>query len=383
VDGRSPKSRDTRPRPREPGTLRLGQVAGVDVLVRASWLLVAALISILLAPRIDAVAPDLGGLVYVAGLAFAMLLYLSVLLHEVSHALMAQSFGMHVTAVTLHFLGGVTTIEGEAETPKREFWIAFVGPVASAVVGAVTWAATYLTSPGLVEFALESLAVANLAVAVLNLAPGLPLDGGKVLRAAVWAVTGRPHLATAVAGWSGRVVAGLVLAYPFLMPTLIGVRPDILDFVLAVVIAMFLWTGSSSALMTARVRQRLPRLQARDLARRALAVPGDVPLAEAVRRAREVDAGSLVVLGRDGAPVGVVSEESVLATPEARRPRLDTLTVARRLEPGMILPVDLTGEDLVRAMHHTPATEYLLVEIDGSVFGVLVTADVDAAFART
>lgn len=351
------------------------------MLVRASWFLVAGLIAVMMAPRIDVVAPDLGGLVYVAGLAFAMLLYLSVLLHEASHAVMAQAFGMHVVSVTLHFLGGVTEIEGEAETPKREFFIAVVGPVTSAAVGAAAWAATQLTSPGLVEFVLEGLAIANLAVAVLNLIPGLPLDGGKVLRAAVWALSGRPHLATSVAGWSGRVVAGLALMYPFLMPTLFDIEPSIIDFVLAAVVALFLWTGASQALITARVRQRLPQLHARTLARRALAVPEDVPLAEAVRRARESDAGSLVVLGSDGSPVGVVNEAAVLATPEERRPWLHTVAVSRRLEPGMVLPADLTGEALVRAMHHTPSSEYLLVETDGSVYGVLVTADVDKAFA--
>lgn len=350
--------------------------------MRASWFIVAGLIAVTMAPRIDAVAPDLGGLVYVAGLAFAMLLYLSVLLHEASHAVMAQAFGMHVVSVTLHFLGGVTEIEGEAETPKREFSIAVVGPITSAAVGAAAWAATHLTSAGLVEFVLEGLAVANLAVAILNLMPGLPLDGGKVLRAAVWALSGRPHLATTVAGWSGRVVAVLALAYPFLLPALFDVQPSVIDFVLAVVVALFLWTGSSQALLSARVRARLPRLHARTLARRALAVPEDVPLAEAVRRARESDAGSLVVLGRDGAPVGVVNEQAVLATPEDRRPWLNTISVARRLEPGMVLPADLTGEALVRAMHHTPSTEYLLVEADGSVYGVLVTSDVDAAFAN-
>jgi len=381
VDGRSPQQGRQRSRSREPGTLRLGQIAGVDVLVRASWLIVAALIAVTMAPRIDVVAPDLGGLVYVAGLAFAMLLYLSVLLHEASHAVMAQAFGMRVVSVTLHFLGGVTEIEGEAETPRREFWIAVVGPLTSAAVGLAAWAVTFATGPGLVEFALEGLAIANLAVAVLNLVPGLPLDGGQVLRAAVWAVSGRPHLATIVAGWSGRVVAALVLAYPLLLPALFDIEPNVVDFVLAAVVALFLWTGSSQALMSARVRQRLPQLAARALARRALAVPEDVPLAEAVRRARESEAGSLVVLGRDGEPVGVVNEQAVLATPEERRPWLDTVAVARRLEPGLVLPVDLTGEALVRAMHHTPSTEYLVVETDGSVFGVLVTADVDAAFA--
>lgn len=110
--------------PRPVGAWQLGSIAGAPLYVQRSWLLVAALIAVVFAPRVDQVAPGLGNLAYVAGLGVAVLLYLSVLLHEVSHALMAQAFGMRVVSVTLHFLGGVTQIEQEADTPKREFWIA-------------------------------------------------------------------------------------------------------------------------------------------------------------------------------------------------------------------------------------------------------------------
>lgn len=364
-----------------PGAIRVGTISGVDVFVRRSWLLVAGLIAVLLAPRIEVVAPGLGGLVYVAGLAFAVLLYLSVLLHEVSHALMAKAFGMGVRSVTLHFLGGVTEIDGEAETPRREFWISVVGPLTSAAVGGAAYAAAQVAPGALLRFALESLAAANLVVAVLNMLPGLPLDGGKVLRSLVWAVTGRPTLATQVAGWAGRVVAVAAFGYPLVISAVLDVPPTAVDFLLAAVVAMFLWTGASQSLATARLRERLPALTARGLARRALAVPADLPLGEAVRRAREAEAGSLVVLGADLRPVGVVNEDAVAATPEARRPWMNTEAVAKSIAPGTTLSADLGGEPLIRAMNAHPSSEYLLVEPDGSVFGVLVTSDVDAAFA--
>ncbi|MEO5709262.1 MAG: site-2 protease family protein [Nocardioidaceae bacterium] len=372
-----------RPAPkRAPGTWKIGQIGGVDVLVRSSWLVVAVVISVMLAPAVDQVEPGLGGWKYVAGLAFAVLLYLSVLLHEASHALMAQRFGLPVTSITLHFLGGVTEIDGEPDTPGREFAVSVVGPLTSIAVGlAVLPLAALAPDNSLLDLAAKGLAGANLVVGVLNLVPGLPLDGGRVLRAAVWKVTGSPHQGTVVAGWGGRVAAVLVLAYPFARQFVLGGEPTLTDYVFSFVIASFLWSGASASIMSARVRRRLPALRARTLARRTLMVPHDLPLAEAVRRAQEEQAGSIVVLDHAGAPSAIVNEAAVLATPEDRRPWLPVSAVARGLEPGLSMPADMSGEALILAMQKSPATEYLLVDGDGSIFGVLVTDDVDKAFA--
>ena len=372
-----------RPTPqRAPGTIKIGQIGGVDVLVRSSWLIVAVLISVMLAPAVDAVEPGLGAGKYVAGAAFAVLLYLSVLLHEASHALMAKRFGLPVSSITLHFLGGVTEIDGEPDTPGREFGVSVVGPLTSLAVGlAVLPLAALAPDRTLLDLAAKGLAGANLVVGVLNLVPGLPLDGGRVLRAVVWKVTGNPHQGTIVAGWGGRVAALLVLVYPFARQFVAGGTPSITDYVFAFVIASFLWSGASAAIMSARARRRLPSLRARTLARRTLAVPHDLPLSEAVRRAQEEQAGSIVVLDSTGAPSAIVNEAAVLATPQERRPWVAVSTVARRLEPGLTFSADISGEPLILAMQRSPASEYLLLDRDGSVFGVLVTDDVDKAFA--
>jgi hypothetical protein len=111
-----------------------------------------------------------------------------------------------------------------------------------------------------------------------------------------------------------------------------------------------------------------------------LAVPDDLPLAEAVRRAHEAQAGSLVTVTGTGHPIGLVSEAALVATPEERRPWVAVSTVARTIEPGMSLPAGIEGEGLVRAMADVPAHEYLLLEDDGTVYGVLSTVDVERAF---
>ena len=372
-------ARPERPQ-RPPGTFKVGTIAGSDVLVTTSWFLIAALIAWVVAPRVDQVAPGLGGLKYVAGFAFAVILYLSVLLHEASHAFMARHYGFQVTSITLHFLGGATAIDGEARTPRQELLIAVVGPLTS----------------------IARRARRPRAVVRDPRRPAADGRGGPRRRqphrrrpqprpraaagrrpgaqGRVWGATGDMLKGTVVAAWTGRVTAVAALAWPLFQERVIGTTPDIFDFVLAAMVALFLWTAASSALASAQARGKLPALVARRLARRALAVPDDLPLAEAVRRAREADAGSLITVTGSGRPVGLVSEAALVATPEERRPWVAVSTVARTIEPGMSLPAGIEGEQLVRAMTEVPAHEYLLVEDDGSIYGVLSAADVERAF---
>jgi hypothetical protein len=227
------------------------------------------------------------------------------------------------------------------------------------------------------------LAFANIVVGALNLVPGLPLDGGRVLRAAVWWASRRPHLATTVAAWAGRVVAILALAVPFLLDTFTTIQPQLFDYLLAGIIGLFLWEGASQALLGARIRRKLPNLRARAIARRAIGVDPGLPLAEALRRAEQEQAGGIVVIGPDGSPTAVVVESAVSATPVERRPWVSVGAVARTIQPGLLLGAELSGEALLHAMQATPATEYVLVEPDGRIFGVLATSDVDLAFAAT
>lgn len=337
------------------------------------------MIAVLVAPQIQNVEPGLGGYAYAAGAAFAILLYLTVLLHEISHALAARAFEMPVTSINLHFLGGATQIEEEAATPWREFVIAVVGPLTSLAIGGVGLLALVAVPSGLLRYTIGGLAVANLVVGLFNLVPGLPLDGGRVLQAIVWRVSRRRSLGVLVAAWAGRIAALLAMCYPILLLSL-GASPEIFDYLLAFLVGTFLWSGATQAMVVSRVKAKLPAVQARRLARPAIGVPSDLPLSEGIRRANEANAGSLVVVRSDGMPAGVVNEAAVVSTPLERRPWVSCGDLARRIEPGLLLPADLAGEQLLQAMQHTPATEYILVESSGSVYGVLVTKDVDDAF---
>jgi Zn-dependent protease/CBS domain-containing protein len=358
--------------------LTLGKVAGVPVHISPSWFVIAAVITIWLAPVVRDDLPGLGAWTYAVTFTFAVLLYGSVLLHEVSHAMTARAFGLPVRGITLHFLGGYTEIERESPTPGRDLAVSAAGPVVSLAVGGLAALASVPVNHDVSAYLLLELAVANLIVGVFNLLPALPLDGGHMLRAAVWRVTGDENTGTIVAARAGQVLAGLVLLAPFVLA---GGRPEIIGVIWAGLIAMMLWSGATQALAVGRVRSRLPRLDLVRMTRRAAPVAPDMPLAEALRQASEADVRSLVVVDSSGRPTGLVSEASVTATPVDRRPWVPVGQVARSLEAGLVLPMRIDGEELLRRMRSTPASEYLVVDDDGQVYGVLSAADVDTALA--
>lgn len=357
----------------------MGRPFGIPVYVSPTWFIVAAVITVMFEPQAaEHVSRPLS---YLVALTYAVLLYASVLLHEIGHAVVARCFGLPVRAITLHILGGVSEIEQEPHTPGREFLVAAAGPILSLALGAAGWAVLLLTPlPGVAVLLLEALTLANLIVGVFNLLPGLPLDGGRLVRATVWKLTGRQRTAGVAAGWAGRAVAVAVLVLGAGLSAT-GGGSRWLTVIWAALVASFIWVGAGEAIRVARIRDRIPHLNARALARRAIQVPQNTPLAEAVRRAQEAGAGAIVVVGHDDDPVGIVSETAVIATPEHRRPWVETASLTRALGPGLILPADIAGEDLVAAISRTPAGEYLLVEPTGEMYGVLTAEDISRSFA--
>jgi Zn-dependent protease len=360
----------------------MGRPFGVPVYVSPSWFVVAALMTVLFAPTFAERLPGIGTGRYAVSFAFAVLLYLSVLVHELSHSVVAKGFGLPVRRITLHLLGGVSEIEREPDTPGQEFAIAIAGPVLSVGCAIVGYALTWVLEPGTVSYVIAwQLCLSNALVAIFNLLPGLPLDGGRVLQAGVWRVTGRRTAGVLAAGWAGRVVAVLVFAVPLLVALAMGAAPDLIAMVWSALIASFVWVGAGQAMAQGRMRARLPDITVHRLLRPALTVPADLPLSEAVRRAGQTGAGAVVVVSGDGRPVGLVSEAAVVATPVERRPWVPVSSVSRSLDPGLVLPVALTGAALLAAIQAFPSSEYLVTGTAGEVLGVVALRDVERALA--
>ncbi|MFE0678438.1 site-2 protease family protein [Streptomyces sp. NPDC058867] len=381
------------PKPPEPrGGLLMGRPFGVPVYVAPSWFLVAALITWVFGGQLDRVLPELGAARYLVSLFFAVAFYASVLVHELAHTVAALRFKLPVRRIQLQFFGGVSEIEKESETPGREFVLAFVGPLLSLVLAGVFYAALQAVEPGTVPgVLLAGLMISNLIVAAFNLLPGLPLDGGRMLRAVVWKITGKPMSGTIAAAWVGRALAvSVLIGLPLLTQSgALGSNAEdnvgmdtVMDALLAAILAAIIWTGAGNSLRMARLREHLPELRARTLTRRAVPVETDTPLSEALRRANAAGARALVVVDADGSPLSLVRETAIVGVPEHRRPWVAVSGLAQDLTDGMRVSAELAGEDLLEALRAHPATEYLVVEDTGEIYGVLSAADVERAFVK-
>ncbi|MDK9500754.1 site-2 protease family protein [Streptomyces katrae] len=374
------------------GGILMGRPFGVPVYVSPSWFLVAALITWVFGDQLDRVLPDLGPARYLVSLFFAVAFYASVLVHELAHTIAALRYKLPVRRIQLQFFGGVSEIEKESETPGREFVLAFVGPLLSLALAGAFYLGMKAVHPATVPgVLLAGLMISNLLVAAFNLLPGLPLDGGRMLRAVIWGITGKPMTGTVAAAWVGRALAVTVLiGLPLLTQTgvlgnptrEIGGMDTVMDALLAAILAAIIWTGAGNSLRMARLREHLPELRARALTRRAIPVQTATPLSEALRRANEAGARALVVVDGQGDPTAIVRETAIASVPEHRRPWVAVSTLAQDLTDGMKVSADLTGEELLEHLRATPATEYLVLEPTGEIYGVLSTLDVEKAFVK-
>jgi Zn-dependent protease/predicted transcriptional regulator len=199
--------------------VKLGRIAGISIGLHYSWFIIALLIALSLADHFHAVTPEWSkAVVWSAAIITAVLFFVTLLLHELAHSLVAKARGMRVRAITLFALGGVSQIESEAPDARSEFWMAIAGPLTSTILGVGFLGIARLAGwpPGgepktPVVAVLLWLGYINLILAIFNMIPGYPLDGGRVLRAVIWGITHDADRATRLAAQVGQGVAFLFI----------------------------------------------------------------------------------------------------------------------------------------------------------------------------
>jgi Zn-dependent protease len=261
--------------------IQLFRVRGIPVRIDAGWLVIFALVTWSLAAGYfpHALPARSSATYWIQAVAAAVLLFASVFLHELSHALAARDQGVRVGGITLHIFGGVSQLDAEPPTPRAELLIAVVGPLTSFAIAGLCLAADRFVGGPAGFHALASYLVAiNLMVGLFNLVPGFPLDGGRVLRATLWWWTGRLAHATRIASGIGLAVALLLIA----LGGLRAVMGDVVGGVWLLLIGLFLQQAARSSWDLVAVRTRLEPLRVHEIMTRApLNTDLMVPLAEA------------------------------------------------------------------------------------------------------
>lgn len=353
---------------RGPG-IPLGRVLGVPIYLAPSWFVVAAVVIVAFEPAV-ASSSDVGRpATFVVAGGFVVLLLLSVLVHELAHAFAALSLGMPVKEIVATLWGGHTQFEDEAPTPGRSAVVAVVGPLSNGVLAGVGLLLLTRLDGGVTRLLLLALVATNGFVAVFNLAPGLPLDGGRLVESGVWAFTGRRWRGTVVAGWCGRVVAVLVLVWTLGLPLLDGRTPGLFSLVWSVLIAGMLWQGASSAIAVGKVHRGAEALDLATFTAPAVASPA----ATSQWQSGDLDDTlHVVAIDAGGRPVGVLTPQarqqlSASGQPPPGTPLASVMTV---LDPSVTLPATSSGADVLAALATRPAYTYVVVDARGDVVGL-------------
>jgi Zn-dependent protease len=342
---------------------------GVPVRLAPSWFIVALVVVVVFAPSVERSTGLQAPATWVVAALFAVLLLVSVLVHEIAHAATARALGLPVTEIVANLWGGHTQFSDDSPTPGSTALVAVTGPLANAALALVGWAGLTTVDHGVVRVLLVALVLTNAFVAVFNLVPGLPLDGGRVLEAAIWALTGNRSTGTLAAGWCGRIVAVLLLLVTVGRPLLRGEQPQLTSLVWSVMIAALLWQGATGAIRVARLRSSAARVRLADVVRPALALPAESPTWLDLP---DDDPRAVVALGPAG-PEGILDVPARRSLRRTGRPPAGTplRAVVTVLDPVVAVSATASGSDLLSVVVAHPARQYLVVDSAGHVVGVL------------
>ncbi|HET8988925.1 MAG TPA: site-2 protease family protein [Humibacillus sp.] len=372
---------------RSPHGWQIGTLAGSPIYLGRSWPVIAVVIVVVFGPNLARPerGPEYG---YLAAAGYALLLLLSVLVHEAAHALAARWRGHPVDRIVADVWGGHTVYDATRTSPGTTALIAVVGPLANLGLAAVGLLLQSVTTNDTALLLLTIITYANALVGLFNLLPGLPLDGGQIVSALVWRVTGRRGAGFVVAGWLGRIVAVATVAWFVIVPFLLGRLGDAFGMVFPIVIAAFLWQGATGAIRAGRIHEATAQPAAEVLEPLIVLSPTttlaqvDQALASGALRPtpeRQDPDGQVWLVTSDdrGWPMGVVDPGASQAVPPEARPRttLSSVTVA---QPGAwVVPVSPSDvlTDLIRVMSERSLSYAVVVDASSrSVLG-LATAD--------
>jgi len=359
--------------------IKLGSINGAAIIVQPSTLIMLVVLAYIYASNSGG---DITANTFAMGMLLAVLLFVSVFVHELAHAIAAWSYKRKVNAIVLTLWGGHTTFDARNLTPGVVGVTAIAGPAANALIAVGAWFTVrsgVLT--GTVHDVVQWLVLANGLLAVFNVLPGIPMDGGKVLSSAVWAATGDRLKGTLIAGWAGRVVAIGVVLFTVGYPLARGRGVDIFTVGFAVLLFSVIWPAASGAIKSVKTQARREATSIAGLMRPAIGVPYSVSVGTAREGALRAGAMDVVVLSADGVPAAMASVPTMDRVPLERRQEEELQSVSIPIPRGAVVTPLLDGEQLLAALREWYGRTDAWAVVDGQrVVGVVRLEDVLKAF---
>jgi Zn-dependent protease len=352
--------------------IRVGTLFGIPFFVNPSWFLVLGLVALTYGDDLARAFPSLlPGVPLVLGLVTGLLVFASVIAHELGHSWVAIKQGIQVKSIALFLFGGVASLEKEPETPGNAFWVSIAGPAVSFLLfGLLTIFNGFVALPAPLTAIISVLALVNLSLGLFNLIPGLPLDGGNILKALVWKITGNPYKGVKFASWGGQAFGYLAIAS--------GVVPLLLfgsfDSFWNILIGWFLVQNASQAAQFARVQSRLTGLVVTD------AVSADSPIVSAAASLRDfVDLRTLslgnwrkfLVTDGTGRLVGEITVDALQGIPGDLWSSKTVGEMMQPIEQTALIESDHTLLQAIEQLEKYKLPALTVIQANGSLVGLL------------
>ena len=352
--------------------IRVGSLFGIPFYVNPSWFLVLGLVTLSYGSQLVASFPQLGVIIpWILGFITALLLFASVLAHELGHSFVAQAQGIEVKSISLFLFGGLAMLDKESKTPWQAFSVAIAGPLVSIVLYVLlTVLTTLLSLPAPLAAIISLLAALNLVLALFNLIPGLPLDGGNILKAIVWKITGNPNQGVLWASRFGQFFGGLAI-----ITGISGVFFDIgPGSFWTLLIGWFLWQNAGMSAQSATVQDKLSSLRAED------AVLESSPVVSADLTLREF--ANDHVIGQDrwtqflatdseGQLLGTIAVEDLKKVLTSLWTETQVLSLVKPWADSTTVKAEQSLLEVVKVLDKTGLNQLPVVRDNGTVVGIL------------
>ncbi|MGB7271651.1 MAG: site-2 protease family protein [Geitlerinemataceae cyanobacterium] len=352
------------------GSFRVGSLFGIPFFINQSWFLILALVTLNYATRFL----SLGGILpWIMGLFLALLLFASVLAHELGHSVVAQRQGIEVQSITLFLFGGLASLDRESKTPGQAFWVAIAGPVVSLLLFGFFTALQTLPVADPFPAVFQLLASINLVLALFNLIPGLPLDGGNVLKAIVWKVTGNPYKGVVFASRVGQAIGWSAIGLGVLM--LFASAGGFWT----ILIGWFLLQNAGRSAQSATLQQKLSDLTAQDaVTPNSPIVPADLSLREFANTfiIGQKEWRQFLVTEGDGKLLGAIVADDLRHVSTSEWPTVSVRELTKPVESTTTVRSNQSLLEVVNLLEEKKLTELPVVAENGAIVGILEKASV-------